>query len=727
MNFKKILILCLPFSSLFGEDPELTNYRSGISLEWLGEKGVDYMEEYMYFDKRICDWKVVYIKDSTLIRMSHNERNIAGDDGGSDKYEAVDETVGQIRFKADGDHHWGKTPARWDSYLEPFSFSTLDYALYGEPETPVVGSTGYNEFELSPDNKTKTFHKGMVGPFGDEWHTLTVADDDSQRTDNPEFLSSDGKVFFIVVNPKTPALTVRTSGNGEFYTTPAKKYFIPLIYEQTTYIDEREGAVTFEITDLNGNKVFYRINGGEFTSNGTPSVTLDHKSFNEGKNSLEYYFEGNEGFVKTRTVLRRPIHPSLIENHGDKLWINARFWDADVKPRLFGNVEGSKVLREFWDNWRTTELKDSSYFTGKRSRRGGMENALVARFYGNNFKYRKNTNTFAHYAKLDLFHSLAIIDPVGAELNHSNAPVPSREVFYRGYYDVKPIMENAAVYDILTGYYRTDQGHSKGISPVEDFFIRDVLARWVHISSLFIAGYNDPIYGNYDSGGMWETSRNVGAAMITALMPSYSTPYFGTSGMDGNTTTYPWTPFRDTHHTWKEIFFDNDLPMERPGFPNVHKRMGIVDYMVNADGNFQDRKGYTTTDKMGHVIGIYYNLKKLFTPEVSEPHLDALQVRAASGTLYGLKSINAEDKLPASRVFACWQNAWFPEFNAVARPIMLATTSTTSDNFIKKQIQRGGPFYAIWFDHQLPVPVFPNGDPSNLDTSETTQASNTSP
>ena len=717
MILKRLVIAAFLPALALAADPELTNYRSGIDLVWQGEKGVDYAEEYMYHDKLIADWKVVYIKDTTPIAMSHNERNIAGNPSGTDEYIAVDPSVGKIRYKVDGDQRWGQGPLWWIPYESPIQFSQFNYELFGDPGIKVVGSTGDNGLELSVDTKTSYYHKGIKGPYGDEWHIITVADDDSTYAGgDAEFDSSDGKVFVFVVNPKTPALTVRSSGTGEFYTTPAKKYFIPVIYEQTTYIDEgASGEVSFEITDINGNNVFYRINGGSFKAANSKTARLTHNDFNLGNNTLEYYYAGNENFVKKRKVVRKPDYPSKNENHGDKLWLGTSNWVNDVKPRLAGTAPLSQPINDFLKNWATRKHYPTKYRTGKRSIGGGLEDALVARYYSMNRTYKEDTKPNSYWAKSELFMSRAIIDPVGAELNHSNTPIPSREWFYRGYYDVNSIISNAATYDILAGYYRRDQGYAEGLSPVEDYFIRDVLGRWVYISSLFIAGYNDPAYGDFNSGGMWETSRNVGAALITAMMPSYSTPYYGTSGMDGSTNNSPWTPFRDVQYTWKQIFFDNNMPLEKPGFPNVHKRMGVVDYMINEDGNYLDRRGYMSTDKMGSIIATYYNLNRIFTPEVPLPSLDRLQDRAPINQLFGLKTIDDDDKLPVTQVFACWQNRWFPGFKTVAQPVMLAVTNTTSDNHVKKQLLRGGPLYVVWYNHNIPLPARPT-NPTDLFT-----------
>lgn len=699
------------------EDPELTNYKTGISLEWLGEKGSDYQEEYLYFDKVICDKKIVYIKSTTQIKMFHNELNRAGVQGPDDKYEAVGTDIGKIAYKVDGDQRWQKYANSYVPYASPISFEDMNYAMFDEPDRKVVGSTGDNDVALTLENKSSRYYRGILDATGDEWHILTVLDDDSDYSGSVEYQASDSKIYYFVVNPKTPALTVRSSGDGQFYTTPPKKYFVPIIYDLTTYIS---GTVTLELNDINGNNLYYRINGGDFVSVNGPKATLDQNDFNEGSNSLEYYYEGNEQFIRTRQIIKNPPFPSATEEHGNRLWVNEELWEEDIKPRLRGEQVWWFDQWRKYDTWSNRDSIEKYTRGGKRISltNAALPNAIVSRVYGPAYKHPNLSRPYSEYAKLALFDSPTVLDPVGAELNTSNAPIPCRELLYRGYYDINSITDVAATYDILIGTYRTDQGFENGISPIEDLYIRDSLASWVHLSSLFyIAGFEDPLWHDYDKGGMWDTARKVGAAMIAAMMPKYSTPYYGTSGMDGDEAEYFNTPFPDVTYTWREIYFENNL--ELTGFPNPHKRLGVEDYLFDDDGNYTDRRGYLGSYQMGHVIGIYYNLVKLFTPQIKLPRIEAMKVRASTGELYGLKQLNESDENPTTQLFACWQNRWHPEFKAVAQPIMLSVKSESSDNHIGKQLARGGPLYVIWYDHNLPLPIRPD-EPSELEAKSET-------
>ncbi len=686
----------------FGQDPELTNYRSGISLVWQGEKGTDYVEEYLYHDKVISDRKIVYLKAGTKISMAHNGRNIAGPPNGEDTYHGVGLDIGVIKFKPDGDQHWELYPKEWETYSSPVSFSEMDYGIYGDAETPVVGSVGSVGGPLTLKTKETHYHRGVTDAIGDEWHTLTVADDDSDYSGSSEFKSSDGKIFHFIVNPKAPAITWRVSGNGQFYTTPPRKYFIPRVYDQTTYFTSGNGAgVTVEIRDINGNEVFYRIGSGEFIAAGASHVTLSESAFTVGENVLQYYYAGNEAFVKTRKVVKNPDYPSAGEAHGDRLWGDAVQFETEVKPRV-----ASISLSTAWlDNWRKSSTwnrqPDIEGFArkGHRHRRQWMSapNALVARWDGMNAKKNGAPRSYIDYAKLGLFEIRSILDPVGLELNHSNNPIPTRELYYRGYYDVNGFFDTLISYDIIAGYYRKDQGYENGLTPIEDYFIRDQFAATVHNNHLSQAGYFSPGRDTFGFGGMWETSMRVGGMMAMIMMPSYATEYYGTSGLDGNTVAPLDAPFPGLAATWKKIFFDNDTPTA--GFPNVHKRFGIEENLIVEDGNWFDKSGYTSTINCGHVLGIYGNLIKLYGPEVDTTRFDRFLDRAANQTLVGLK-----DNRPAKRSLAALQNIFYPTFRNVVKPRMLSLANNNSES-LNRNLLQGGPLYVIWYDHNLQPPT----------------------
>ena len=686
---------------LFAADTELTNFKSGISLnfgnsaETATDKGVAYAEEYFYFDKVIDDHKVVYIKDDTLISMSHNELNRAGDSGGGDSYESVGADVGQIRYKVDGDHRFELYPDMWTAYTAPLAFKNMNYALYGDSGVAVVGSTGDNGIPQTLANKLTRYHRGILDSAGDEWHTLTLADDDSAYTSNTEVRSSDGKIWYFVVNPKTPCITWRVSGAGQFYTTPPKTYFIPKIYDQTTYFS---GTVTCELRDINGNNVFYRINGGSFIDAGTKHVTLTQDNFSTGENTLEYYYAGRQANTKTRRVVKNPGYPSAGEAHGNRLWLNATQWTNVVRPSLSGDTD-----KKWWiDQWAKGAKQANRAQVEGSSRKGNrpiilsgpdesaFPNALVAKFYGMGYKGSGALLTSADYAKLALFETRTVLDPIGKELNTSNNPIPSRELNYRGYYDVRSIYSIAAAYDIIAGDYRANQGFANGLTPIEDYFIRDSLARWVHMCGMETGGWGSPTWYKLDGGGMWDTAQKTGAAMIACMMPNYSTAYYGTSGLSGDTTVFTGVVFPTLNHTWYNLYIDNNV--QPLGYPRVASRIGVNDYLFLDDGKWHDRISYAATPLMGQTFGLYYNLLKLFHPTKKLPKMDLAMAAASTGQLYGAKLQTDSDSLPVFFPWIIMVNGWHPQFKSNVESRMSGAST---------EYNSGGPFYVLWHNLAL--------------------------
>lgn len=682
-------------------DTELTNYKTGIDLHFgnsastATDKGTAYAEEYLYFDKMLDDHKIVYIKAGTAITMSHNSRNISGNPDGSDSYAAAATNIGQIRYKVDGDHKFNVNPLSWTAYTAPLAFKDMDYGFYGDSGTKVVGTTGDNGVAQTLENKLTRYHRGMLDSVGDEWHTLTVADDDSAVTANNEFKSSDGKIWYFVVNPKTPCLTWRTSGSGQFYTSPPKTYFIPKIYDQTTYFS---GTVTCEIRDINGNHVFYRINGGNFIDAGRNHVTLDQNVFTIGNNTLEYYYAGNAAHTKTRKVVKNPAYPSAKEPHGNRLWVNSTQWTTAVKPSLTGDPN-----KAWWvDQWKRGNKAaahagiTSLARTGIRStpNEAAFPNALIAKIYGMTYKYGTAAQTAADFAKLALLDTRTALDPIGIELNTSNGPVPTRELIYRGYYDTRQIFSLAAAYDIIVGDYRTDQGFANGLTAIEDHFIRDSLARWVHMCGMHTGGWNAPVWYVLDGGGMWDTAHKIGGAMVACMMPAYSTEYFGTCGLDGNTETFKSVTFPTINHRWFDLYLDNNVIPT--GYPDVASRIGVDDYLFLSGGKWHDRIPYAGTALMGQTFGLYYNLIKLFHPTKDLPRLDAAMTAAANGQLYGGKFTNAGDESPKFYPWTIMSNAWFPKFRA-------EVASHVTAEQISDEYNKGGAFYVLWHNLDLPL------------------------
>ncbi len=632
-------------TAAFALDPELTNYKSGIDVHWGGEKGSAYQEEYWYHDKLVSDTKTVYLRSDTEIKMRHNERNI-GTLAGRTKVVIGADGGGQIRYEVD--KIWGErllwahpTTPKKNAYAEPFTLGSLSY----EQGTPVVGTVGARP--NTPLESQDFYWRGMLDSVGDEWHVLMYADDDqSLGSLYDDAWASDGKFVLLVVNPKTPALTIRATGNDQFYTTPAWTYWTNKIHDQTTYLSHVTGDVSFELHDIYGNQIHYRINDGAWINSGASTVTLTQSSFNDGENSLQYYYEGNVSFTKTRRIVKNPSHPGRTELHGDRVWGGVSAWekfqDRATRAPYSGRISAAQTDggtgQTNWDALGHTGLRFGGANWPHRNFYAS-NNALIARHLGFTAKRVGTTKSYAQYAKEKMLESVLNQSPVGYEANNWAAlAIPAADTVYRGYWDVNQVYDAAITYDVLMNGYRSDQQPS-GITPVEDYFIRDQLASWVHLSALQLGGFVSPT-----DTGMWSTSRNIGATMITLVMPSYSTPYYGTSGIDGNTTTYSWAPFMTSNYTWKDLFLDHDYTKSTyPHGPTLSYGLegpATTDALIRPPGTPQvwvDKTAYASFNQCGHNIYIYANLQALYGDMSKHPNLLNYLDQITAGTLYGGK------------------------------------------------------------------------------------------
>lgn len=161
---------------------------------------------------------------------------------------------------------------------------------------------------------------------------------------------------------------------------------------------------------------------------------------------------------------------------------------------------------------------------------------------------------------------------------------------------------------------------------------------------------------------MWGSSRNTGALMVAKVLPTYSTPYYGTSGMDGVTTTvYEWAPFeaQSNNTTWKKTFYDQDNSLIGP-YIGQSGRMGYEpkpdngnsalfrdDSVLNSAGNpsnWIDRLPYTSWNQMGKNIGWYCWLMSVagYDMVTGRAELNDFLDAISSGNLYPGKTTGSE-------------------------------------------------------------------------------------
>jgi len=688
------------------------NYRSGISMTLAGTADVDYAVETLYHDAPTFDAQVVYIKAVTAISFSHNSLNVYGRNiqPGSTTYKLATNDEGLIRYWVDGDLNQS---FNWTQYGSPnganridttapaftasLTFATLRYpAPAPVAGTLVLGATGNNGADILDSNAYFTY--GLTDSVGDEWHTITTWDDDSlpgARPGDNDWWASDGKMRVFVVNPKTPCLTWEATGTGQFYTTPAKIYFHPKINDQQTYFQAGTGGtVSVTIRAINGNNVFYRFGtSGSFTNAGASFVTLNQDNFAIGTNTLQYYYAGNDAYIKTRIVVKNPAFPSANETHGLLLWGSAekkaRWVEEVVKPTGYG------VENYFWKRYKTGEDGDrgafdaypagNRYYTTNALIHALLTDQLGQTAVGKNWNNNGELIPFSTYAKKMLLLNTQRLDSVGQQGPHAQDANPTRELFYRGYYDAFHVRDLAFGYDVLINCFKSTQ-HPAGITPIEDYYIRDLIGK----ACLNAAWEQRSLTSGGAAGGMWDLARRCAAICGAIAVPDYDTPYYGKSGFNNTTTGgYAWAPFRDSHYTWKQLFFDNNMPMTQ--YPNYSARMGIEDWMCLPGGVFNDRAAYM--GHMGNAMSIAATMLNRFDGTKKFPNLEACLVNSANGVLDGTKW----DEPLSRHIIPTGYNKSLPTAQAVGVPYLQATpaafgTSTT-----------GAPYQWGFYDSQITI------------------------
>ncbi len=633
--------------------PGLANHHSGISLKVNGSNGEDYCVEPLYYDALIDDRSVIYIRPATTFGFAHNEHNTyhnttiapfkrIGPNGLDATPNSGDE--GLIRYKVDRDQQLGLA---WSSktgkthkpkfvlpaYAAPLSFKTLTF----DDRTRVLGAVGPTRGPAGPQR----YYRGQRDAFGDEHHTITVADDDAwlAETYYSHKWASDGKVFHFVVAPRTPCLspTVSTS-EAQFYTTPAKTYFLPFIHPQTTYVTD---GVDLHLTNItNDGSILYRVDDGPVVKYSGP---IGSESLPAGRSVLEYYIEG--GPHKKRTIVRNPPFPSAGEKHPSLLWKDdAEF--AAIRKRLTREPYKAAyaMLR---GRWAAQGKADAILGRGHRDWvAAALTNAFIARIEGVAHKAPGAKASYAAHARKMLLDNKLNIDPVGFEMNHNFDPMPTPEWNTFGYYSVNPVFDAAFAYDLLISFYKRSPKNPGGITPIEDIKIRDQLARWICVNLQDLRGFEGGPVKNQKPDpsaqkGMWDMARLCGAAVAAMAMPTYDTPYYGTAGFDGKKATHPNTPFR-TPITWRDIFVRVKVPLSAT--PGMRRRFNHLDGgLVTRDGQFRDRRGYYSYHLMGHCFQLLANVMKLRGYR-TYPYLERSFARANEGTLEGLKINHPDDR-----------------------------------------------------------------------------------
>lgn len=657
-------------------DPEFVNIHTGTTVDYINGgagKGVDYMEEYTFFDKAVSGRKQVWIRDTTQIVMYLNEFNNVAvttfpNSSTQRFYAAITQNgmdgvansgdEGAIRFYPDRDGQYDKYEwSEW--YLElggrsafplytgPFTFASLNYGP-DAPSTPVVGTTGSNG--VDPSDNVNYYWRGMIDSVGDEWHTLTVGHDDTAMfSGKAELQSSDGRIWLFCVNPKTPGMTIRVTGNAQFYTTPAKTYWRPAILDQITYMTPGTGTVTFELRNIYGNPISYRINGGSVVNVGASNVTLNDTQFpNAGTtaNTLEYWYTSTPSVIRTRTIYKNPTHPSLAESHGHFVWgdqtkLNELIARRNVAPyataynRMKTNADLHK--RAGWKQFgrsghRSPWMSSVALFPAETSPAFGNSaaiNGVVGLFEGTlGTIISGDTLSLGDYVKqMVMGFTWARLDPIKFFGNQASGPNPAPEILGAGYYKSDMIWDTILAYDILAGHYRSDQ-FPRGLTPIEDYYARDALMSFVYIMNYMIG------IGRGVVLGLWSYPRGAAAHVAAMCLKEYSTHYYGTSGYGSVQTTWPDHPA--TRWTMKVLYGSTryNTPSSQSGnYPG--STIGIWNpedpELWKPNGIWDGPIGYFSS--LRRDLGLHAYFRAKYDPDAFYPIIQQALYNATNGVL----------------------------------------------------------------------------------------------
>ncbi len=523
------------------------NWKCGIDLTLSGTEGKDYVIEQLYHDDLVDDRSVFYLKSSVQIEMAHNARNIAPDGKSTEG--------GWIYFKLDGDglrtgYPYGLGELGPDPMFSPPLF------LYQSPIdlTSLRGQRG----EFQGEGRGTSYHMGIPDAFGDTWHVLTYWDDEGGGTKiGQENNSNDGKIVLLVLDPVTPALRlIKQADNSEYYTTPPKQYYIPKIFPQTTYLTS---GVVIELTNLGGaNPVFYRVDEGPWQIY-TAALPSQEIFGTKDKAHILSYRCGDLGEVKTRRFHYEPSSPTAAEVHPSRMIVHSPGDLAALQTRMLESpyAEGYNAMKDMKNVRGGYDRYRNGLRYGKREYQISASNLAKHAFVCLIEGYPHESFLFADTAKAILLN-LYTIDPVSFEAGQitgcRKAPCMERGA-YPGDHKTPDVPLG---YDMMASY-TTGNGYINGFTPIEEYKVRDSLASEVNLR---LKWFGVP----YGYGDFWQAFLEGPLQAFAIAMPTYDTPYYGTSVVDGRTATHAFTPFPDQLISWWD--FCNNKG-EAPGYPNL--------------------------------------------------------------------------------------------------------------------------------------------------------------
>ncbi|MEZ5988060.1 MAG: hypothetical protein R3F30_02835 [Planctomycetota bacterium] len=558
---------------------------SGILVEPSGTFGKDFVVEPRWYDRKYDDRCVVYLKSSSKITLKTDTTNNAdplGGDAGS---------KGVIYYKIDRDEQGGipyVNGAQGKAYGGAIDLTTETY----EAGVKVLGTFGHNNgaYGTTPDQTGSRYWRGQKDASGDEWHALTIWHDDvgwftGGGNDKPR--NSDGLYIPVVVDPKTPVIRVEAPAGEEYYTSPAKVYHIPVIHERKTWLTGGTWIHLYNLT--NNDTIQYRVDGGTWTDYKDP---IRASEILHTRNQA-YTFEcrnGTTGAIRKRVLHLHPDYPSNGEGHPRNLWWRNSDEMKAVLKRC--SSSGPSLWRGGFNYFLT-----STFFNGMDEdfvniRRPGWRAyqsqaviagrcAFVAAVEGTETRFNGGKR-FIDQAK-DILLKFASVDPVGME-NTLWWCAPCNERVILGQEQVQ-FMNIAFAYTTLVSKYRVADGNKQGVTEIMDIKMRENLAD-IAFHQLHYA--NNITMSDGEGDKHWGLGMEMCSAVFAAAIPSYDTPWFGTSGADGTKNTHAWAPFPNHKYSWWEYVTNKGIATT--SHPDLAHQARV--FTIYSGGSWKGAKGY---------------------------------------------------------------------------------------------------------------------------------------
>jgi hypothetical protein len=586
------------------------NGKVGIDLKVAGGEFSDYVYETLFYDTHIDDHGILYLRDTVQLALAHNAKNAkpantwGGGTAGVTPTTSADPTslagdngVLKYRFDSDGLRVTGakqayvengetygtntyKSHPMFKTYAAPFTpkafYDSIDSDGMALPSERIGQSSG-----SAVDDR---YHKGYTDPdSGDEWHELGYWDDDLGWLGNKERESqaSDGRLMWIVLNPKTPVPSFSAGSGGKFFTTRPKGYYQGKVVPQTTYFS---GDVTLRLANLSSitSPIQYRVGAGNWTDYSAP-ISLATLGLSPNTPVAFEMRLGPGGPIKRRTLVRDPALATTVETHP------ALLFRAEERSALWSKIQSNATLANEYKKLKTNSnqvqaLMTRNYEVDERVKYLGlsgqtMSAAVVYALEGTG-PVLNSTYTGVQMGTKAFRSLLAVLssyDPLGDESQAGQWSSPCGEIclewWDRGLNSIYAHM----AYDMLAGM--------PGINPIDDLKLREALAQEAYLKMRFIP----EIRGN------WNLKASGGLLCAAYSMPSYDSPAFGgadSTAFDGN----PFTPGL----SWKRYVEDSNLPEGQIGGPKLRSTLWDS---VWPDGMSKESSSY---DASGRVFLTYF-------------------------------------------------------------------------------------------------------------------------